>query len=117
MANVLDLSVLPAKVTIKNISKDVVSSYDEITSDASIIKHEDGSTKPGAQDMQETIRETLIPASVSELQVFGKNLFANLEPEDSVVLKVETSKELLYWNLLKEKHADLFKVTIEKYKE
>lgn len=113
MANVLDLSVLPAKVTIKNISKDVISSYEEITSDATIVKHEEGSTQPGAQDMQEAIREVKTPAVSTELQMFGKNLFKTLESGDSVIIKVETSKELLYWNLLKEKHSDLFKITIE----
>ena len=110
----LDLTMLPAKVTITNISKDEVSSYKEITSDALAIKHEDGSTIPGAQEAQEANSDTLNKAASSELQIFGRNLFKTLNPGDSAIIKVETSKELLYWNLLKDKFSDIFDVTIEK---
>ena len=113
MANVLDLTALPAKVTIENISKDVVTICEEITSDATVVKHEEGSTIPGAQDAQEANHKYVDKARVVELQMFGKNLFVEIKPNDSIVIKVETSKELLYWNLIKEKYADIFKVTIE----
>lgn len=113
MAKTIDLTVLPAKVTVKNISKDSVSISKAITSDASIIKHDEGTTLPGAQDAQSAIAETTIAATSSEIQMFGVNLYKALDPEDELIIKVETSKELMYWTLLQEKLAGIFEITIE----
>lgn len=116
MANVLDLTVLPAKVTIKNIAKDKSLTPAIIASDVNAIKHETGTTEAGAQDMQKAEKDgTSYPALGTEIQMFGRNIFKKLESEDSVILKVETSKELLYWKLIKEKFPELFEVTIEAF--
>lgn len=116
MANVLDLTVLPAKVTIKNIAKGKSLAPAIIASDVNAIKHETGTTEAGAQDVQEAEKDgTSYPALGTEIQMFGRNIFKKLESEDSVILKVETSKELLYWTLIKEKFPELFEVTIEEF--
>lgn len=117
MAN-LDLSVLPAKVTIEFIAKDSKVDPSIIASDFRIIKHESGSTLPGAQEAQEAEKDSAVAMSLghsSEIQMFGINLFKKMEVGDVLVLKVETSKELFYWNLLKEKFPESFKVTIEDF--
>lgn len=116
MANTLDLTVLPAKVTIKNIAVDKKLTPAIIASDVNSVKHDSGTTKAGAQDMQEVEAEaTVYPAVGTEIQMFGINLFKKLEKEDSIVIKVETSKELLYWELMKEKFPKLLEIKIEEF--
>lgn len=112
----LDLTVLPAKVTITNIAKDHKLTPAIIASDSEAVKQDVGTTKSGAQDMQEAEAEgTTYPALGTEIQMFGVNLFKKLESEDSVVIKVETSKELLYWSLIGEKFPELLKVEIKEF--
>lgn len=112
----LDLTVLPAKVTIKNIAKDHKLTPAIIASDSDAVKQDVGTTHAGALDMQEAEAEgTVYPALGTEIQMFGVNLFKKLETEDTIVIKVETSKELLYWNLMGEKFPNLLEVKIEEF--
>ena len=114
MANVLDLTVLPAKVTIKNIAVDRKLTPAIIASDTASVKHDEGTTEAGAKDMQ-TVEAAVYPALGTEIQMFGVNLFKKLEKEDSIVIKVETSKELLYWELMKEKFPNLLEIKVENF--
>lgn len=116
MSNVLDLTVLPAKVTIKNIAKDHKLTPAIIAADVDSVKQDVGTTHAGAIDMQEAeAAGTVYPAVGTEIQMFGRNLFKKLETEDSIILKVETSKELLYWELIKDKFSDILEVTVESF--